>query len=589
MGKKIFEETGGPHRGHAAGASDVEKQASQLASDTKYKVKQSLGKGTKLNPAQVAKAYLSQLAKSPAPPTVKALAKKKIIGEEYTQDIPENVEKLVKKTVIGALHTVFVEGVEEKKEWIVVTDKKTGNTYRRQADRAKIAELRANPNISRVEVTAYHPDEDDDKQGAKTASVKSGKGLGNDGNLANNYPPYNKVTRGDVIAGATGKDQMGGKKKVRKEEFLGEVAKEKNDRKVTGDGVDNKKIIKVFPQDPSAVRENYNEEVNTTTPDQTQKPLKKDTVDPTEKRQISTLQQFQRKEQQLNQQKLAAQKANKIPVGSVQMNSHQPEGDDIQEVAPPGFEGTVRRMKDKKEIDNPYALAWWMKGKGYKSHRKPSGEMKEESCGSDDKPKLKKSEGGVEDPREVPTNDNLVRNKLRAMGLKMSYEPEGEMVGEAQAIGKARSTDINPRGAAVRASSGRGMTMTPARGLGASKPSGDDAKRAARQAAQAKADRIAAAKDRAASGEDRLGKLIRSVQKNSFQLEGDKIEEIYGGRYGHRQTASGRWRERDEPDEAEQLRQSDAIQAQMAARRKAAAKAKLAAAGKLPVKKKTEG
>jgi len=35
----------------------------------------------------------------------------------------------------------------------------------------------------------------------------------NDGNLANNYPPYDKVTRGDVIAGATGKDQMGGKKK----------------------------------------------------------------------------------------------------------------------------------------------------------------------------------------------------------------------------------------------------------------------------------------------------------------------------------------------------------------------------------------
>ena len=37
----------------------------------------------------------------------------------------------------------------------------------------------------------------------------------NDGNLANNYPPYDKVTRGDVIAGATDKDQMGGKKKAK--------------------------------------------------------------------------------------------------------------------------------------------------------------------------------------------------------------------------------------------------------------------------------------------------------------------------------------------------------------------------------------
>ena len=42
----------------------------------------------------------------------------------------------------------------------------------------------------------------------------------NDGNLANNYPPYDKVTRGDVIAGRLGKDQMGGKKKkVNKEGY----------------------------------------------------------------------------------------------------------------------------------------------------------------------------------------------------------------------------------------------------------------------------------------------------------------------------------------------------------------------------------
>ena len=36
----------------------------------------------------------------------------------------------------------------------------------------------------------------------------------NDGNLANNYPPYDKVTKGDVVAGRLGKDQQGGKKKV---------------------------------------------------------------------------------------------------------------------------------------------------------------------------------------------------------------------------------------------------------------------------------------------------------------------------------------------------------------------------------------
>lgn len=35
-----------------------------------------------------------------------------------------------------------------------------------------------------------------------------------DGNLANNAKPYDKVTRGDVIAGRLGKDEMGGKKKT---------------------------------------------------------------------------------------------------------------------------------------------------------------------------------------------------------------------------------------------------------------------------------------------------------------------------------------------------------------------------------------
>jgi len=40
---------------------------------------------------------------------------------------------------------------------------------------------------------------------------------GNDGNLANNAKPYDKVTRGDVIAGRLGKDAMGGKKKKKTE------------------------------------------------------------------------------------------------------------------------------------------------------------------------------------------------------------------------------------------------------------------------------------------------------------------------------------------------------------------------------------
>lgn len=54
------------------------------------------------------------------------------------------------------------------------------------------------------------------------------------------------------------------------------------------------------------------------------------------------------------------------------------EVEQIDEKAPPGFEGTVKAMKKHKEIDNPYALAWYLKNKGAKSHYKASGVKKEE-------------------------------------------------------------------------------------------------------------------------------------------------------------------------------------------------------------------
>ena len=46
----------------------------------------------------------------------------------------------------------------------------------------------------------------------------------------------------------------------------------------------------------------------------------------------------------------------------------------VAEVSPKGWEGTVKSMKKHKEIDNPWALSHWMKGKGYKSHKKGTNE-----------------------------------------------------------------------------------------------------------------------------------------------------------------------------------------------------------------------
>ena len=67
-------------RGHAAGSSDVEKQASQLASDVRYKSKGKLKPGA--SDEEKKKIFLQVLGASPAPNAVKAMAKQKLIGEE---------------------------------------------------------------------------------------------------------------------------------------------------------------------------------------------------------------------------------------------------------------------------------------------------------------------------------------------------------------------------------------------------------------------------------------------------------------------------------------------------------------------------
>jgi len=71
-------------RGHAAGSSDLEKQASQLASDVRYKAKGKVKEGT--NREELKKIYLTLIQSSPAPNVVKQMAKKKLVGESY---IPE--------------------------------------------------------------------------------------------------------------------------------------------------------------------------------------------------------------------------------------------------------------------------------------------------------------------------------------------------------------------------------------------------------------------------------------------------------------------------------------------------------------------
>jgi hypothetical protein len=221
MNNKVFEEA--PQQikaprpaGPAGGAMDkFRKAARQLAYDIRYKVKKGFKEGQKTDPASLKRAYVQELGKSSSPGPVKLLAKKMLIGEEYDMfDISENVSSTTSK-VLGM---VFSEGTGDYV--LRVRDPNAGTQYTRSYNNYAAAEAKANQLRKkglRVEITTSSSQKKDtyDKTGQKK----------NDGNLANNYPPYNKVTRGDVIAGAKGEDQMGGKREVKKESFFYEAEK----------------------------------------------------------------------------------------------------------------------------------------------------------------------------------------------------------------------------------------------------------------------------------------------------------------------------------------------------------------------------
>ena len=87
--QKVYEEK----RGHAAGSDDTEKQASQLASDVRYKAKGKLPQGA--SEEEKRKIFLQLLSASPAPAVVKAMAKDKLLGEEVV------IEKRMPRRNIG--------------------------------------------------------------------------------------------------------------------------------------------------------------------------------------------------------------------------------------------------------------------------------------------------------------------------------------------------------------------------------------------------------------------------------------------------------------------------------------------------------
>ena len=144
------------------------------------------------------------------------------------------------------------EKSDEKTFKIRVTDKKTGNSYVRMASRSKIADLRSNPNISSVEMTAYgEPTKSEKYKGKSTAKAKQGLDpvgkedgdVDNDGDKdsSDKYLMKRRKAIGKAIAASEDKVWTDFKGLIEK--------KESEEKKITGEGVNNKKLIKVFPDE----------------------------------------------------------------------------------------------------------------------------------------------------------------------------------------------------------------------------------------------------------------------------------------------------------------------------------------------------
>ena len=278
------------------------------------------------------------------------------------------IEALATNTITSAFTKVFFEGVEkevapiqldyleelnkieDRKYKVRVSDKNSGRSYVRYATREKISQLRANPNISSVEMTEYgEPYEGEKNKGEQTAKTKAGKGKDYDGD--GKVESGAKEHAGSVhnaIQRKKGGTADGKDTSSVKEEFLGEVSdKNENNKKI--DVMKGKNKVVVNP--PSSI-----------------------------------------------------------------FSHNELEGDVIAEKAPPGakFERMVKHIKagyakggvSDKEKSIAYATAWKAKNK--------ETQKEETECGAEPKKKGEKET----DPRSIPTTTNLVKNKLRAMGMK---------------------------------------------------------------------------------------------------------------------------------------------------------------------------
>lgn len=352
----------------------------------------------------------------------RALVKQKLFGKGgmKAEDFNMQMQDTASTSVAGALFKVFVEGVSTKepirltymekldtsehKKYLVRVEDKNGRGYTRKADREKISQLRANPNIARVEIvstdpnkkTAYgDPYEGERTKGELTAKAKRGEkldpvgkedsDLNNDGKVdkTDKYLKHRRDVRGAAISGRSG---------VR-EAFL-------------ADGTDESMSVGAIQEPEIDVMRGKNRVV-------------------------------------INPELPGSKKDSRFQVAH-----HEVEGELIVD----GYTKFLDMLQEKKltkaekrkkeEIAKSLKPKYGKTSKTYAIATSVAKRVAEEK--EDEKSKYDSGKECDDDPRSMPTKISLFKAKLRSMGVKdpllmvAGYEPEDEMTEARSFVGRGR-------------------------------------------------------------------------------------------------------------------------------------------------------
>ena len=218
-------------------------------------------------------AYAQYMSNSSLSQAERTAVRAKLFGKEgggVKEQFTTGADEWATDNVANALYKVFVENEENKEielaylqqleeqeggKYKIRVKDKNGKSYVRYADRAKITQLRSNPNIESVEMTDHgEPYEGERKKGSDTAKAKGGGKLDPVGKEDADVDNDGDVDKSDKYL-LKRRKAIGNAIKTRAEAFIadGTISTEPKGKKVGEGAVDNYKsgAVKVAPEDKS--------------------------------------------------------------------------------------------------------------------------------------------------------------------------------------------------------------------------------------------------------------------------------------------------------------------------------------------------